>query len=102
MSAKDHSQPLGEQKPPLQAHGSLIECFGVAKSAERLDMAILISKGYAVKAIKKLLCKARGEDLQIFVRHDADLDGCTVVRCLEEDPRFDRGTRSRSSTSAWP
>ena len=47
-------------------------------------MAILISKGHAVKAIKKLLCKARGEDPQIFVWHDADLDGNT---------RFDSGNR---------
>ena len=102
MPANDHSRPLGDQKPALQAHGSLIESFGVAMTAGRLDTAILISKGYAVKAIKKLLRKARGEDLQIFVRHDADLDGCTVVRCLEEDPASTGGTRSRSSTSAWP
>jgi hypothetical protein len=46
-------------------------------------MAILISKGDAVKAIKKALCKARGEDPQIFVWHDADLDGHNVARCLE-------------------
>jgi hypothetical protein len=62
-------------------------------TAERLDMGILIFKGYAVKAIKKLLCKARGEDLQILVWHDADLDGCNVVRCLEEDTSFDGENR---------
>ena len=56
-------------------------------------MAILISKGHAVKAIKKLLCKARGEDPQIFVWHDADLDGYNVARCLEGNIRFDSGNR---------
>jgi len=56
-----------------------------AKLPERYDMAIASSKGYATTAVRDLLKRAgRGQDYQIFVFHDADIDGYEIVRTLRE------------------
>jgi hypothetical protein len=54
-----------------------------ANIPERYDMAVVSSKGYATEAVRDLLRKAgRGEKYQIFVFHDADIDGYEIVRTL--------------------
>jgi hypothetical protein len=56
-----------------------------AKLAERYDMAIASSKGYPVEAVRELFSQAeRGGDYQLFVFHDADIDGYEIARVLGE------------------
>jgi len=53
-----------------------------AKLAERYDMAIASGKGYPVEAVRSLFQQAEGGDYQLFVFHDADLDGYNIARVL--------------------
>lgn len=62
--------------------------FEAAKLAERYDMAIAAGKGYATEAVRTLLQKAeRDKEYQIFVFHDADIDGYEIARTLREETR---------------
>jgi hypothetical protein len=54
------------------------------KVAERHDLAIVYSGGYATEALHELLDTARAGDYQIFTWHDADPDGYNIVRNLRE------------------
>lgn len=66
----------------------LLPILQAAKLAERYDMAIVSSKGYATEAARTLLARAqRGQDYQIFVLHDADPDGYGIARTLREATR---------------
>src|SRR5215208_2021843 len=58
-----------------------------AKLAERYDMAIASSKGYPVEAVRELFAQAEGGDYQLFVFHDADIDGYEIARVLREATR---------------
>ena len=58
-----------------------------AKLAERYDMAIASSKGYPVEAVRELFAQAEGGEYQLFVFHDADIDGYEIVRVLGEATR---------------
>ena len=51
---------------------------------QRFDMAIIYSQGYAVTACRTLLAMCAGRDMQIFVLHDADINGYDIARTLRE------------------
>jgi hypothetical protein len=52
--------------------------------AEKYDMAIIYSRGYATEALHHLLTQAQEGNYQVFVWHDADVDGYNIVRNLRE------------------
>ncbi len=58
-----------------------------ARIAERYDMAIASAKGYPVEAVRELFAQAEGGDYQLFVFHDADIDGYEIARVLREATR---------------
>ena len=58
-----------------------------ARLAERHDMAVLVGKGYSVRACRKLLTKLAAQDVVIYVLHDADIDGYEICRTLGEATR---------------
>jgi hypothetical protein len=58
-----------------------------ARLAERYDMAIASAKGYPVEAVRELFARAEGGDYQLFVFHDADIDGYEIARVLGEATR---------------
>jgi hypothetical protein len=58
-----------------------------AKLAERYDMAIASAKGYPVEAVRELFSRAEVGDYQLFVFHDADLDGYNIARVMREATR---------------
>ncbi|WP_052434878.1 ATP-binding protein [Streptacidiphilus melanogenes] len=53
--------------------------------AERYDMAVIITEGYSTEACRDLLAKLTAGDVQIFVLHDADIDGYNIARTLGEE-----------------
>jgi hypothetical protein len=53
--------------------------------ADRHDMAIVYSAGYATEALHDLLDDAQQGDYQIFCWHDADPDGYNIVRNIREE-----------------
>jgi len=55
-----------------------------AKLAERYDMAICSGKGQPTEAVRNLFQRAEGGDYQLFVFHDADLDGYDIARVMGE------------------
>jgi len=58
-----------------------------AKLAERYDMGIASAKGYPVEAVRDLFSRAEGGDYQLFVFHDADIDGYNIARVMREATR---------------
>ena len=58
-----------------------------AKLAERYDMAICSGKGQPTEAVRTLFEHAEGKDFQLFVFHDADLDGYNIARVMAEETR---------------
>src|SRR5215213_7562079 len=58
-----------------------------AKLAERYDMAICSGKGQPTEAVRTLFERAEGGDFQLFVFHDADLDGYDIARVMAEETR---------------
>jgi hypothetical protein len=58
-----------------------------ARLAERFDMAIVGGKGYPTEAVRDLFSHAEGGDYQLFVFHDADLDGYNIARVMREATR---------------
>jgi hypothetical protein len=58
-----------------------------AKLAERYDMGIASAKGYPVEAVRELFARAEGGDYQLFVFHDADIDGYNIARVMREATR---------------
>jgi len=58
-----------------------------AKLAERYDMAICSGKGQPTEAVRTLFEHAQGRDFQLFVFHDADLDGYDIARVMSEETR---------------
>jgi hypothetical protein len=54
-----------------------------ARLPERYDMAIASAKGYSTTAVRDLFRVAeRGKNYQLFIFHDADIDGYNIVRTL--------------------
>jgi hypothetical protein len=58
-----------------------------AKLGERYDMAICSGKGQPTEAVRSLFERAEGGDFQLFVFHDADLDGYDIARVMAEETR---------------
>jgi hypothetical protein len=58
-----------------------------AKLAERYDMAIASAKGYPVEAVRELFSRAEEGEYQLFVFHDADLDGYNIARVMRQATR---------------
>jgi hypothetical protein len=58
-----------------------------AKLAERYDMAICSGKGQPTEAVRTLFERAEGGNYQLFVFHDADLDGYNIARVMAEETR---------------
>ena len=58
-----------------------------AKLGERYDMAICSGKGQPTEAVRTLFERAEGGDYQLFVFHDADLDGYDIARVMREATR---------------
>src|SRR5215213_5330522 len=58
-----------------------------AQLAERYDMAVASAKGYPVEAVRDLFKRAERGDYQLFVFHDADIDGYEIARVLREATR---------------
>ncbi len=58
-----------------------------ARLAERYDMAICSGKGQPTEAVRTLFERAEGGDYQLFVFHDADLDGYSIARVMAEETR---------------
>jgi len=58
-----------------------------ARLAERYDMAIASAKGYPVEAVRELFARAEGGDYQLFVFHDADIDGYNIAHIMREATR---------------
>ena len=65
----------------------LLPLFQEAKIAERFDMAIVGSKGYATRAARTLLQQADRREMKIFCLHDADPAGYEIFRTLAEATR---------------
>jgi len=61
--------------------------FQAAKLGERYDMAICSGKGQPTEAVRTLFDRAEGGDYQLFVFHDADLDGYDIARVMREATR---------------
>ena len=64
-----------------------------AELAERYGMAVIGGKGYPVEATRALFERAEAGDYQLFVFHDADLDGYNIARVLREATRRMPGYR---------
>jgi hypothetical protein len=58
-----------------------------AQLAERYDLAIVSGKGYPAEAVRTLFERAEGGDYQLFVFHDADIDGYNIARVMREATR---------------
>ncbi len=58
-----------------------------AKLAERYDMAVACSEGFATRAARELLARAEGQQMTIFALHDADPGGYEIARTLREATR---------------
>jgi hypothetical protein len=58
-----------------------------AQLAERYDMAIASAKGYPVEAVRELFARAERGDYQLFVFHDADVDGYNLSHVMREATR---------------
>jgi Uncharacterized protein conserved in bacteria C-term(DUF2220) len=59
--------------------------FEQDRIAEKYDMAIIYGSGYATEAIHELLETAEEGEYQLFIWHDADVDGYNIVRNLREE-----------------
>jgi hypothetical protein len=56
--------------------------------AERYDMSIIVSQGYATQAARTILQRAdKDRDYRIFVLHDADPAGYNIARTLQYETR---------------
>ena len=58
---------------------------------QRYDMAIMTSKGYAVRAAKQLLARATTKEITILCAHDCDIYGFEIARTLAEETRTSKG-----------
>jgi DNA topoisomerase VI subunit A len=58
-----------------------------ARLAERYDMAICSGKGQPTEAVRTLFERAEGGAFQLFIFHDADLDGYDIARVMAEETR---------------
>ena len=57
---------------------------GIADLANRYDLLIIISEGYATEAVRRLLAQAQHAGMKIMAWHDADPAGYNICRVLGE------------------
>ncbi len=57
---------------------------GIADLANRYDLLIIISEGYATEAVRRLLAQAQEAGMKIMAWHDADPAGYNICRVLGE------------------
>ena len=60
---------------------------------QRYDMAIMTSKGYAVRAAKQLLARATTKEITILCAHDCDINGFEIARTLAQETRTSKGLK---------
>jgi Histidine kinase-, DNA gyrase B-, and HSP90-like ATPase len=53
-----------------------------ARLADRYDMAVITSEGFAAEACRTLLADLGGRDVTVFVLHDADHPGYNIARTI--------------------
>jgi DNA topoisomerase VI subunit B len=58
-----------------------------ARIADRYDMAVITSEGFAVEACRALLASLNDRDVTVFALHDADPAGYNIARTLGEETR---------------
>lgn len=58
-----------------------------SRIADRFDMAVITSEGFAVEACRSLLASLSSRDVTIFALHDADPSGYNIARTLGEETR---------------
>jgi len=83
---------------PVNRFGSILfiekegfdEILTEAKIGKKFDMAIISTKGIPVKAACDLLCRLEA-DTRIFVLHDFDKSGFTILKTLQEGTRLAHG-----------
>ena len=63
------------------------ELFKSVKLAERYDMAIMSTKGMSVTAMRRLVAEMSVKGVTIFVLHDFDKAGFSIVNTLRTDTR---------------
>jgi 5S rRNA maturation endonuclease (ribonuclease M5) len=56
-----------------------------ARLADRYDMAVITSEGFAAEACRTLLADLDDRDVTVFVLHDADHPGYNIARTLGEE-----------------
>jgi hypothetical protein len=65
-----------------------------ARLAERYDMAVVAAEGYSTEACRVLFQDAdHQQGFQLFVLHDADIDGYNIARTLREETQRMPGYR---------
>jgi hypothetical protein len=65
-----------------------------ARLAERYDMAVVAAEGYSTEACRMLFQDAdHHQGFQLFVLHDADIDGYNIARTLREETQRMPGYR---------
>ena len=68
-----------------------LDIINDAHIPSRWDIAVMTSKGLAVRAAKALLYAASQWGIPILVAHDCDLDGYKIARAIENETRRSRG-----------
>ena len=63
------------------------ELFRSVSLAERYDMAIMSTKGMSVTAMRELVAKMSAESVSVFVLHDFDKAGFSIVHTLRTNTR---------------
>jgi hypothetical protein len=61
--------------------------FEATRLKERYDIALMMGKGYGVRAAKALLAAAEERGITLLVLHDCDVDGYEIARTLAEETR---------------
>jgi hypothetical protein len=70
----------------IEKEGELSK-YKAAQLGERYDMAISSGKGQPTEAVRTLFARAEAGDYDLFVFHDADLDGYDIARVMREATR---------------
>jgi DNA topoisomerase 6 subunit A-like protein len=91
------SMPKIETCGPSGCYGAILfiekegfsEIFEAVQLAERFDIAIMSTKGTSVTAARKLVDELCDKDdgIPLFVLHDFDKTGLTILKTLREDTR---------------
>jgi hypothetical protein len=86
------TQEVAEYAFPQHSFNKILVCEKLTEKpkflhdqiAEKYDMALVFSRGFATEALHELLSEAEGERFQIFLWHDADPSGYNISRNIRE------------------